>query len=89
MFFRPKKNGISFIEGMPIGSPGEGYPKPGMEEPEKWKPYKLWVGDLWVCKGCGAEIIVGTGLNPISEHYKPEFVGKCALYGPTIQINDC
>lgn len=84
-FYRVKKNGYSFIEGMPIvdravvGVRGNG----------EWQPYKLWVGDLWECPDCLAQIIVGTGLNPISEHYQPEFVAQVEKYGPQLQVNDC
>ncbi len=83
-FFRPKKNDFSFIEGMPVDGA-----KPGTAEPEKWKPYKLWLGDKWECKGCGAEIVVGTGRIPVSEHYKPDFPQTVLAYNPTLQVNDC
>jgi len=87
-FYRPLKNGVGFLEMMPI----DGHyptPKPGTEEPDKWKPYKLWQADLWVCKGCGTEIIVGAGSQPIAEHYQPNFEVKCRLYPPIVKINDC
>ena len=37
-FYRPKKNGVFFIESMPTVS---GAPA-GKTAPESWKPYKLW-----------------------------------------------
>ena len=85
-FFRPKKNGFAFVERMPVVNGA----KPGTEEPEKWKPYKLWDGDLWECKGCGAEIIVGIASEPISEHYLDDFAETRASY-PTADyiVNDC
>lgn len=83
-FFRPKQNGKYFIEGMP-----ESGAEPGNSEPEKWKPYKLWAGDLWECNGCGSQIISGTGLNPISEHYKPDFAEQAQRLNADYQVNDC
>ena len=65
-FYRPKKNGTAFIEGMPIY--GASVPA-GLAAPELWQPYKLWMGDLWACPDCGSEIIVGTGVKPISERH--------------------
>lgn len=87
-FFRPKKNGFAFVEAMPTSGPLPA--KPGTEEPERWEPYKLWMGDLWECKGCGTEIIVGVGREPISEHYLDDFEKTRASY-PTADyiVNDC
>ena len=68
-FFRAKQNGYYFIEGMPR----EGRPEPGTSEAEKWTPYKVWVGDLWECQGCGATIVSGVGRGPLAEHYQPDF----------------
>lgn len=89
-FFRPKKNGYYFIEGMPNGPAGDC--PPGNEAPETWSPYKLWTGDLYQCEGCGAEVISGFGQNPVSEHYLPDFAEKKALLVDArggIQVNDC
>ena len=58
-FYRAKKNGYYFIEGMPDTGA-----LPGTAEPEKWHPYKVWSGDLWACEGCGHELISGTGRKP-------------------------
>lgn len=85
-FFRPEKNGYFFLEGMPKD---DRRPEEGNAEPEAWKPYKLWVGDLWKCKGCGAEIVVGVTGGPISEHYKSNFQEALELYPPNLQVNDC
>lgn len=85
-FYRPKKNGVYFLEGMPI----ENDAMPGTTEPEKWKPYKLWNGDKWECQGCGATIIVGCGGKPVAEHYQKhfeEYVEK--LSARDFQVNDC
>ena len=87
-FFRPKHNGFYFIEGMPVGTDTRRV-QPGTAEPENWKPYKLWVGDLWECKGCGAEILVGSPSSCIAWHHESNFDELVALYGATLQINDC
>lgn len=83
-FMRPKKNGLAFIEGMPTDNA-----KPGLAEPEKWKPYKLWRGDLWECPDCGHQAIVGVARDPMAEHYQDHFKDEVARYDATLQINDC
>jgi hypothetical protein len=84
-FYRVKKNGVMFIEGMPK----ENGAKPGKWEPEKWEPYKLWRGDLWKCEGCNHELISGVAFNPIDEHYTPTFEKNVEAFSVTLQINDC
>jgi len=84
-FYRPKKNGVFFIESMPTVS---GAPA-GKTAPESWKPYKLWSGDLWECHGCGHQIISGVGREPIAEHYQETFASDVNAYGARLQINDC
>ena len=79
------KDGFYLIEGMPNGN----WVKPGTSEPENWKPYKLWVGDLWKCQGCGHTLVVGVGMNPIAEHYQPEFPRYVERLNVTYQVNDC
>lgn len=85
-FYRPKKNGYYFVEGMPRGNDR---PLPGTGEPEHWTPYKLWVGDLWECHGCGAEVVVGVPRHPIAEHYQPDFAERVKDFGAELQVNDC
>jgi hypothetical protein len=84
-FFRPKKNDYSFIEGMPIDNGA----LPGTQQPELWKPYKLWRGDKWECEGCGAAIVVGVAQLPVAEHYQPNFDKAVAMFRPELQVNDC
>lgn len=84
-FFRPKKNGFYYVEGMPVGFDVA----PGTKEPERWKPYKLWVGDLWVCHGCNTEIVVGSPSSPISENHKQDFADNVKSFKATLQVNDC
>lgn len=83
-FFRPKRNGFLFVEGMPVGQ--ERAP-PGTERPDLWQPYKLWQGDLWECQGCKTEIIVGTGYAPVSEQHQPAFASL--IKESKLQVNDC
>lgn len=85
-FFRPKKNGFSFIEGMPVGNARA---EPGTSDPDSWKPYKLWMGDLWECHGCGTNIVVGVAGSPLAEHYQTDFTSHVASFGPKLQVNDC
>jgi hypothetical protein len=86
-FYRSEKNGVRFTEGMPVGPDRAA---PGLSEPEKWKPYKVWQGDKWKCQGCGAEIIVGAAQRPIAEHYQDGFAETAERLGADkYQVNDC
>jgi hypothetical protein len=84
-FYRPKKNGFYFVEGMPLMNKAE----PGKRDANLWGPYKLWCGDLWVCEGCGHEIVVGVGRNPLAEHYQPDFAAHVESFNAKLQVNDC
>lgn len=84
-FYRMTKSGFYFIEGMPRGNGVQ----PGTAEPERWRPYKLWAGDKWKCEGCGHEIIQGTGMNPIAEHYQEDFGNWKERLNADYQVNDC
>lgn len=88
-FYRPKTNGFAFVEGMPNGSANPDANIRGNRAPGAWQPYKLWLGDLWECPDCLAQVIVGTGCGPVAEHYQPEFKTAVAHYGATVQVNDC
>lgn len=86
-FFRPEKNGFWFTEGMPVG-PGRA--APGTAEPEKWKPYKMWQGDIWKCQGCGATIISGTAIEPAGVQHQDGFKELAEQLGANkYQVNDC
>lgn len=37
------------------------------------QPYQLWDGDLWECRRCGVEVVIGFGQNPVAVHFEPEF----------------
>lgn len=84
-FFRPIRNGEPFVEKMPK----ENGAAPGTSEPEKWAPYKLWMGDLYECRGCGARVIVGVAWKPLAEHYQPDFDEWVKSYAPKVEVNDC
>ncbi len=84
-FYRMVRAGFYFIEGMPIEHPAE----PGLAEPQKWGPYKLWVGDHWRCPGCGSEILSGFGSHSIAEHYQRDFQEQVEKFGAKLQVNDC
>lgn len=85
-FFKPKKNGFYFTEGMERVSGALS----GTQEPENWKPYKIWSGDLWQCPGCGSEIIVGTGANALAHHWEDDFKTMTKnLNADQFQVNDC
>jgi hypothetical protein len=90
-FYRPKKTGVAIVEGMPIG--GAGINPPGTAAPEMWKPYKLWQADLWHCLGCGHELVVGFGAEPVRIQHQEDFLEKVMAQQtrfPNLpQINDC
>jgi len=90
-FYRPKRNGIAFVEGMPRGSEygTTAEERRGNRAPHFWKPYKLWIGDLWECPDCHHQLISGVAHLPVAEHYQPEFASGIAVLGAEIQINDC
>lgn len=79
LFFRPKKNGVYFEEGMPVSSATD----------SGWTSYKLWVGDLWECRSCGAQIIVGVPHTPVAEHYQPGYRERVAKIHCDRRIDDC
>lgn len=86
-FMRPKKIGYYFLEGMPsFGFTERGVGKGAIG----WEPYKLWAGDLWYCPTCLTEIIVGTGMNPISEHYMEDFAETVERFNASqLLVKDC
>lgn len=88
-FFRPKKTGLYFTEGMP--KPGVSNSDiVGTRSPGSWQPYKLWAGDLWECPDCGAEVVTGVPPRAIAEHYQPEFADQVRSFDAGgFQVNDC
>jgi hypothetical protein len=87
-FFKPKKNGFNFTEAYPFG--GSEPAKPGSSEPHKWKPYKIWAGDLYECQGCGVQIVSGFGALPIREKHHEDFEHvRRGIHADQFQVNDC
>lgn len=84
-FYKPKKNGYYFLEGMPASNTTP----PGTSHEAEWSPYKLWAGDLYECPGCLAQVVVGVPHRPIAEHYEFDFSRQLELYEPQVQVNDC
>jgi hypothetical protein len=82
-FYRMKKSGCRIAEGMRLLSQAP----PGMIQPNMWRPYKIWMIDLWECHSCHNQIYIGSGLNQIAEHYQDGF--KDALETTEFQVNDC
>lgn len=84
-FMRPKKNGYYFLEGMPVVErPARG------KGAEGWKPYKLWVGDLWECPTCHYQLVSGVAMNPIAEHYQADFKQQVEAFGAgRLLVKDC
>jgi hypothetical protein len=73
----------------PRGAVGVGAP-PGRAEPWSWKPYKLWVGDLWRCPTCHYQTITGVPAHPIAEHYQPGFDELVERLGARrLLVKDC
>lgn len=85
-FYRPHHTGRRFVEGMPKDSLL--HAEPGTSEPGKWQPYKVWIGDEWICHGCGSLIIVGTGFGPVKERHHEGF-DKAVADASYLRVNDC
>ena len=89
-FYRPKQNGFVFTEMMPVGYEGTSpEDRRGTKAPDLWTPYKLWRGDLWKCPECGHELVSGVAMQPLSEHYLPNFEGMRQAFGSQLDVNDC
>jgi hypothetical protein len=61
---------------------------PFVENMKGGVPYKLWMGDLWECGGCGVQVIVGVGQKPIAEHFEDNFADKVKSFGAELRINE-
>lgn len=83
-FYRPKKNGVFFIESYPT----KPLAPPGRATPEFWLPYKVWSGDLWHCPDCGHELVVGTGMRAVSEKHMDGFMGWVDR-AKWLEVKDC
>lgn len=76
-FFKIKLNGVAIEEGMPAGG------KDGM-----WRPYKLWLGDLYACEGCDTEMIFLPDA-PVAEHYQKDYAEWVQRLQPAFRVDDC
>lgn len=45
----------------------------GVEDMADWGPCQIWDADLYKCRQCGHEAVLGFGSNPISYHNDPNF----------------
>lgn len=83
LFYRPKRNGQVFEEGKPYRSSPDDIVRFTEQEGERneWTGYKLWNADLWECKGCGNQIIVGAGARPMAEHFEDNYQERRTSYG--------
>jgi len=77
LYYKIKKNGVYLTEMMPYTN-GE------------WRPYKIWQGDLWECRGCGHEIVMGWGKRALREHFEEHFEDlRIRTHANEIEIKDC
>lgn len=85
-FYRCIKNGYYFEEGMPGGSAIKEQIDPGTG----WGPYKLFVGDLYECPDCKAQVITGWSNQPLAEHFQGDEYRKWReRVQPKVRIDDC
>jgi hypothetical protein len=72
-----KKNGFYWVERRPLSD-------------DTWVPYKIWSSDLWECKGCGAKIISGHGIQPVSIDHAVGFEKLIErLNANQLEVDDC
>lgn len=75
VFMRPERNGTAFEEGR-------------FEDGDTSVPYKLWIGDLFKCPDCGAQVISGFGREPMAHHYEPDYAALVTTYKPILRTKD-
>jgi hypothetical protein len=85
-----KRSGVGLLEQMPRTNRS----KPGTAAEDEWRPYKLWIADLWECKGCGHALVFGYGQPPVAEHFQADFqeqltAASAKTEGVPIIVNDC
>lgn len=54
-----------------------------------WRSYKLWQSDLWECKGCGTQVIVGHAQQAYAEHFQPDYSEVVETADPMLRVEDC
>lgn len=74
---------------MPIKSQNR-LPDQSLIEVTDWKSYKLWMGDLWECQGCGAELVLtGAAQVPVGEHFQKDYQQLLETFRPKFLVKDC
>jgi len=58
---------------------------PILETYDDGRPYQIWLGDLYRCPECRGEIVMGFGLRPVAEDWRPDFESKLKSYNPTVR----
>jgi hypothetical protein len=51
-------------------------------------PWRIWMGDLFVCDRCGAEVIAGVGKNPIANHTQGSLEALKAAFASEFYVSD-
>jgi hypothetical protein len=70
---RCEKNGVGIVEMIHVDG--------GSAE-----PYRLWSADRWRCPGCGQQMVVGYGREPMAEQYQPDFMARIAEVGGNVLL---
>jgi hypothetical protein len=76
-FFEIEKNGQAFTETFPVTV----LAPDGSGAKTEHRPYRIWNGDLYECRGCHAVIITGTGSRPVAERHDEDFEFRRAAIG--------
>lgn len=54
-----EKTGVTFVEQVRQGDDA--------------RPYKMWSVDMWTCRSCKAQVLVGFGKGPYAFHHEETF----------------
>lgn len=50
-------------------------------------PYQVWDADLWACRGCDTEVVIGFGNAPVARHDGAgSLTRQCAEYKEHSQL---
>ena len=47
---------------------------------------RLWMTDIHKCPGCGVEIILLFGAQPIAEHYQDDYTETLKRFEPALRV---
>ena len=67
---KPVRNSVTFLTKASYSAGG------GVAE----YPYAMSMGDIWGCKGCGAQVIIGWGSKPIARRHDKGFADLVEKY---------